>query len=77
MHVGPYDAEPETIARMHEVAREAGLRPRGAHDEIYLATRAGPIPGSSGRSCASRCTDRRTRSEGSLEGATRSKGAAI
>ncbi|HYK96682.1 MAG TPA: GyrI-like domain-containing protein [Candidatus Dormibacteraeota bacterium] len=36
MHVGPYDAEPDTIARMHEVAREAGLRPRGAHHEIYL-----------------------------------------
>ena len=36
MHVGPYDAEPETIARMHEVAREAGLQPRGAHHEIYL-----------------------------------------
>jgi hypothetical protein len=36
LHVGPYDAEPETIARMHELAREAGLKPRGAHHEIYL-----------------------------------------
>jgi hypothetical protein len=36
MHVGPYEAEPETIARMHHVAREAGLRPRGPHHEIYL-----------------------------------------
>lgn len=36
MHVGPYDAEPETIARMHELAAEAGLSPHGAHHEIYL-----------------------------------------
>ena len=36
MHVGPYDAEPKTIAKMHDVATEAGLRPRGAHHEIYL-----------------------------------------
>jgi Uncharacterized conserved protein len=36
MHVGPYDAEPETIAKMHDVASEAGLAPRGPHHEIYL-----------------------------------------
>jgi hypothetical protein len=36
MHVGPYDAEPETIVRMHDLARAAGLEPRGAHHEIYL-----------------------------------------
>lgn len=36
MHVGPYDAEPETIARMHEMAAAAGLAPRGPHHEIYL-----------------------------------------
>jgi len=36
MHVGPYDAEPQTIARMHALAREAGLRPSGPHHEIYL-----------------------------------------
>jgi hypothetical protein len=36
MHVGPYDAEPETIARMHELAAAAGLQPRGPHHEIYL-----------------------------------------
>jgi hypothetical protein len=36
MHVGPYDAEPETIARMHELARSAGLAPHGPHHEIYL-----------------------------------------
>lgn len=36
MHVGPYDAEPETIARMHEFASAAGLTPHGPHHEIYL-----------------------------------------
>lgn len=36
MHVGPYDAEPETIAKMHELAIAAGLVPRGPHHEIYL-----------------------------------------
>jgi hypothetical protein len=36
MHVGPYDAEPATIARMRELATAAGLTPRGPHHEIYL-----------------------------------------
>lgn len=36
MHVGPYDEEPETIARMRELATAAGLAPRGPHHEIYL-----------------------------------------
>jgi hypothetical protein len=36
MHVGPYDAEPDTIARMHEVANAEGLAPAGPHHEIYL-----------------------------------------
>ena len=36
MHVGPYDAEPETIAKMMEVAAAAGLMPHGPHHEIYL-----------------------------------------
>ena len=36
MHVGPYDAEPETIAKMHALATSAGLAPRGPHHEIYL-----------------------------------------
>ena len=36
MHVGPYDAEPETIAKMMEVAAAAGLMPNGPHHEIYL-----------------------------------------
>jgi hypothetical protein len=36
LHVGPYATEPETVARMLAVAAEAGLRPTGAHHEIYL-----------------------------------------
>jgi hypothetical protein len=36
MHVGPYDAEPETIVKMRELAKSAGLAPRGPHHEIYL-----------------------------------------
>jgi hypothetical protein len=36
MHVGPYDAEPETIAKMHELATASGLEPHGPHHEIYL-----------------------------------------
>jgi hypothetical protein len=36
MHVGPYATEPETIAAMHRMADAAGLRPEGAHHEIYL-----------------------------------------
>jgi hypothetical protein len=36
LHVGPYDAEAPTIARLHDAIHAAGLRPRGAHHEIYL-----------------------------------------
>ncbi len=36
MHIGPYAAEPATIARMHAFARENGYRLRGKHHEIYL-----------------------------------------
>lgn len=36
MHVGPYESEPETIAKMQELASRAGLTPRGPHHEIYL-----------------------------------------
>ena len=40
MHVGPYDAEPETLARMHDFMRENGLAPDVSearrHHEIYL-----------------------------------------
>jgi hypothetical protein len=36
LHVGPYSAERPTIERLHAAIGEAGLRPRGAHHEIYL-----------------------------------------
>jgi hypothetical protein len=36
MHVGPYATEPATIAAMHRLAQEHGLRPHGLHHEIYL-----------------------------------------
>jgi hypothetical protein len=37
LHVGPYDAEPETIAKMFAFMKERGLVPNGLHHEIYLA----------------------------------------
>lgn len=38
LHVGPYDAEGPTIARMHqEFMPENGYKPRGSHHEIYLS----------------------------------------
>jgi hypothetical protein len=37
MHVGPYDAEAPTIARLHRAIHDAGLRPRGCHHEIYIS----------------------------------------
>lgn len=40
MHVGPYDAEPASVARMHEWAQSQGyvvdLSPTRRHHEIYL-----------------------------------------
>lgn len=36
LHVGPYAAEPETVARLHEAIGRAGLVPCGPHHEIYL-----------------------------------------
>lgn len=36
MHIGPYAAEPATIARMEAFAQENGYRKRGVHHEIYL-----------------------------------------
>ncbi|HYM83210.1 MAG TPA: GyrI-like domain-containing protein [Candidatus Dormibacteraeota bacterium] len=36
LHVGPYATERETIDRMLAAAAERGLRPHGAHHEIYL-----------------------------------------
>ena len=37
LHVGPYDAEEETLAAMAAYAEEQGLRFRGLHHEIYLS----------------------------------------
>jgi hypothetical protein len=36
MHIGPYDAEGPTIARMHQFIAENGYQPAGKHHEIYL-----------------------------------------
>ena len=36
MHVGPYSAEPESIAKMEACAREHGYKLVGKHHEIYL-----------------------------------------
>ena len=36
LHVGPYSAERPTIERLHAAIARPGLRPRGAHHEIYL-----------------------------------------
>lgn len=38
MHTGPYDAEAEVLAKMHDdFLPEHGLRPTGKHHEIYLS----------------------------------------
>ncbi len=37
LHVGPYESEPETIARMQEFMAEEGLTPAGRHHEIYVS----------------------------------------
>jgi len=37
LHVGPYDQECETIARMEAFAKENGLAFRGLHHELYLS----------------------------------------
>jgi len=37
LHVGPYDAEPETIEQMHALAQAHKLKPHGLHHEIYLS----------------------------------------
>jgi hypothetical protein len=36
MHIGPYDAEAPTIARMHAFIAESGYEAAGKHHEIYL-----------------------------------------
>jgi hypothetical protein len=44
LHVGPYAAERPSIERLYAAIEQAGLRPRGAHHEIYLGdpTRSAP-----------------------------------
>ncbi len=42
LHVGPYDAEYPTEARLHAAMAQAGLRPRGCHHEIYLSSPSAP-----------------------------------
>jgi len=37
LHVGPYDDEPESIARMHVAATSEGFSPSGRHHEIYMS----------------------------------------
>jgi hypothetical protein len=36
MHIGPYEAEPETVARMTAFAAENGYTLSGKHHEIYM-----------------------------------------
>jgi hypothetical protein len=36
LHVGPYAAEPQTIARLQKAIARAGLRVNGPHHEIWL-----------------------------------------
>jgi hypothetical protein len=37
LHVGPYEQERDTIAKMKAFAAEKGLAYRGHHHEIYLS----------------------------------------
>ncbi len=36
MHIGPYEGEPPTIAKLHKFIEEKGYSLRGKHHEIYL-----------------------------------------
>ena len=36
MHIGPYDAEPPVIARLHAFVADQGYRLTGKHHEIYM-----------------------------------------
>lgn len=44
MHIGPFDEEGPTIARMHEFIQAEGYQPSGKHHEVYLSniTRTAP-----------------------------------
>jgi hypothetical protein len=37
MHAGPYDTEPETVAKLFEHMNRGGLEPNGLHHEIYVS----------------------------------------
>ncbi len=37
LHIGPYDAEEPTIARLHRFTRDNGYVLNGRHHEIYLS----------------------------------------
>lgn len=37
LHLGPYDRERETLARLHDAMRHEGLVAAGKHHEVYLA----------------------------------------
>ena len=37
LHIGPYEAEPPTIERLHETITASGLTARGRHHEIYIS----------------------------------------
>jgi hypothetical protein len=37
MHIGPYADEPASIAKMHQLAADLGLKLRGKHHEIYYS----------------------------------------
>ncbi len=44
LHIGPYAAERPSIERLHAAIDAAGLRPRGAHHEIYVGDPAKAAP---------------------------------
>lgn len=58
MHVGPYDAEPETLARMQRFALDSGCREElengGAITSCTWATRAAPRPSGCAPCCVTR-----------------------
>ncbi|RLC90817.1 MAG: hypothetical protein DRI79_04405 [Chloroflexi bacterium] len=43
MHIGPFEEEGATIARLHQFIQENGYEPHGLHHEIYL-TDARKVP---------------------------------
>jgi hypothetical protein len=36
LHVGPFETEAETVARLHAFLRAGGYEPAGEHHEVYL-----------------------------------------